>query len=182
MYSFISRHTGINWTCVSEHSEVQLTNSLSNIKWKVYTFCVINNYDRLIAIHTFWMFRWQEGLFCNWHDINELVSKWNVQIQTKVRHALVGGPICSDWLVLFSHWSVDFWLIDWLANRISATFFHFWKTSNHLVFGIPLQHLQQLCMALTPIFGIIHLPTRIIYQIASHSFTIIHWIIFGFIT
>ena len=94
------------------------------IGWQVYTLPVINHCERLIAIHTFGMFiRWQEGLFCNWHDINELVSKWNVQIQTKVRHALVGGPIWYGWLVLFSHWSVDFWLMDWLANRIFAFLF-----------------------------------------------------------
>ena len=33
-----------------------------------------------------------------------------------------GWSQCSEWLVLSPHWSVDLWLIDWLANRISGIF------------------------------------------------------------
>ena len=76
---------------------------------------------------------------------------------------MVGGPICSEWLVLFSHWSVDLWLIDWLANRISSTFFHFWKTCSQFVTGILLQH-----MPLTPMFGIINLPLELFIRLSSY--------------
>ena len=65
MYSFISRHTGINWTCVSEHSEVQLTNSLSNM-------CSLNERYTLslwLTIMTGWLqfthFGWQEDISCS---------------------------------------------------------------------------------------------------------------------
>ena len=119
-------HSVIN-QCATSVERLIAIHALAVHRWQVYILSVINHCGRLIAFHTFGMFiRWQEDLFFNWPDIIEVISTKNFQIQTiRVRHALVGGLIGSEWLILFSHWTVDFWLIDWLANRISATFFIF---------------------------------------------------------
>ena len=85
------------------------------------------------------------------------------------RQALVGGPIWSEWLVLFCHWSVDFWLMDWLANRISATFFIFGRPAISLCLEFHSNTCNTFAWLIHLFLELFIFPTGIIYQIVFHS-------------
>ena len=68
------------------------------IKWQVYTFSVINNYDRLIAIHTFWM-----------TGRHKLFIRWQVYTLSVINHCARLIAIHTFWMFrwqegLFCNW------------------------------------------------------------------------------